>query len=138
EFDGVYQLPRTRELYEQIATAELTDSNGSSLPDIGCYYSPDGERRVYFLENHEVSFPNVLITDWARAEVSFAGAEVELFDDSGLPPWFDEREACLDGDFSGDLDFLSTPVTDIPTAGDVGLLALIGLLTAAALRQLRG
>ena len=122
----------------QIPTVDFTEANGSSIPDVGCYYSPDGLRRVYFLERYEVPFPSVVITDWARAEVSFAGAEVELVEGSDPPPWIDEREACIAGDFSGELDFLGTPITDIPTAGDLGLLAFIGLLIAAALRRLRG
>ncbi|MEM6795204.1 MAG: hypothetical protein AAF725_14590 [Acidobacteriota bacterium] len=139
EFDGVYNLARAREFYSQIPTVEFTEANGRNIPDIGCYYSPDGLRRVYFLERYENNFPfPVEITDWARAEVGFPGAEVERVVGTDPPPWIDEREACIAGDFSGELDFLGAPITDIPTVGDLGLLAMIGLLIAAALRRLSG
>ncbi|MEO1087492.1 MAG: hypothetical protein AAFY88_24910, partial [Acidobacteriota bacterium] len=116
EFGGVYNLPRLRELYEQIPTADFTGPNGGSVPDIGCYYSPDGLSRVYFLEQWEFGLPfMVVITDWVRVEVGFGGAAVERVEGPDPPPWIDERSACIAGEFSGELDFLGAPVTDIPT-----------------------
>ncbi|MEO1088033.1 MAG: hypothetical protein AAFY88_27690 [Acidobacteriota bacterium] len=72
------------------------------------------------------------IHDRFFSPITCAGAAVELFEGSSLPSWFDEREAGIAGDFSGELDFLGAPVTDIPTGDGIGLLALIGLLIAAA------
>lgn len=140
EFDGRYDIPLTKSLFELIPEIDLTEANASiAYFDTGCFHSPDGVGRVYFLEEVVVLFPATGTGNVERVELSADGTvSYEEFDHRSDAPWQSELEACLDRKLSGHLDRGLTTVEDIPTLSEIGLLVLVLSLLAAGVVSSRG
>lgn len=139
QFDGRYDISLARSLFELIPEIDLTEPNVSIVAyfDTGCFYSPDGLSRVYFLEEVVIFFPAAGVGNVERIEFSADGAvSYEEFDHRSDAPWQSELEACLDHQLSGQLDPGLTAVEDIPTLSEIGLaLLFLSLLAAGVVRS---
>ena len=139
EFHGLYDVPVVRSLFEMIPEVELTTPNMFlSNFDTGCFHSPDGFSRVYFLEEvRRFPFPRG-VGNVERIEFSADGTvSYEKFDRRTIAPWRSELEACLDRQLSGELVRGLPTVREIPSLSDFGLSLLVLMLLAAGVVRLR-
>jgi hypothetical protein len=140
KFDGLYDIPIVRSLFEMIPEISTTFPNSSfAYLDTGCFHSPDGFSRVYFLEEVVAFYPAFGTGNVERIEVAANGTlSYEEYDDRYDAPWQTELEACLDHQLSGDLDPSLLGIQGIPTLSQIGLGLLVLSLLAAGVVRLRG
>lgn len=140
EFHSRYNLSVVRSLFEMLPEIDLTDTNSyiNAYFDTGCFHSPDGFSRVYFLEEVAFSFISGRIRprNVERIEFSADGTvSYEEFDRRFNAPWQPELEACLSRQLSGQLNRGVPSVQEIPTLSEIGMtLLLLSLFTVGAVR----
>ncbi len=132
-FDSYYEPAQTSSLFGEVEDVLAAGPNFfSGVVDTGCFHSPDGVSRVYFLEEQVLRFPlsPPRLGNVERVELGPGGISVEEFDQRLDAPWRAELEACLERQLSGELD-LVLQTTEIPTLSDISLLALVLALMGA-------
>ncbi|MBZ0112036.1 MAG: IPTL-CTERM sorting domain-containing protein [Thermoanaerobaculia bacterium] len=139
QFDGRYNTPIVRSLFELIPEISSTLPNSSfGYFDTGCFHSPDGFSRVYFLEEFVDLYPAAGTGNVERIEVDANGTlSYEEYDHRADAPWQTELEACLDHQLSGDLDPSILGIVGIPTLSQIGLALLVLSLLAAGVVRMR-
>ena len=139
-FAGLYDFPTASSLFELIPEIVTTRPAAPYWVafDTGCFHSPDGVSRVYFLEELLAFYPDAFTGNVERIEFGSDGAaSVEEYDHRSNAPWQAELEACLDGQLSGDLQpGPIPPVATIPTLSEIGLAMLVLLVLAVGLVRL--
>ena len=124
-FDGLYDIPPVLSLFELIPEIDLTLPDYSIVAnfDTGCFHSPDGFRRVYFLEEVIYDYyPAVGTGNVERIDVEADGSVTyEEYDNRYEAPWQAELETCLSRQLSGDLDpsVVPPPLTACSPGGNV-------------------